>query len=269
MSTLPDAVRHVKDKLFSLIPEQQALEICRSVGHSWRERTLNPAITASLFLTQVLDGNPAVGQVRRKSKRDFTESAYCQARGRLPLAFFERLANADATYLRLFDPPRGGELWLGHRVFLVRAITIVTTLLNADKYPRRKLAKLYEARWRAEGNLRHLKQTLGMDVLRCKSYAGVRKELFVYVLAYNLVRRVMLEAARNQGVEADRVSFVDALRWYRGSAPGEVVPRLNVNPERPGRFEPRARKRRPKPYDLLNRPRAERKERLEKQRNSA
>ncbi len=105
-------------------------------------------------------------------------------------------------------------------------------------------------------NLRHLKQTLKMDVLRCETFVGVLKELLMFVVAYNLVRRVMVEASQRQQVEPNRISFVDALRWLRHAEPGEELPRLKVNPDRPGRVEPRARKRRPKNYRLLNRPRA-------------
>jgi hypothetical protein len=75
------------------------------------------------------------------------------------------------------------------------------------------------------------------------------------VVAYNLVRRVMVEAGQRQQVEPGRISFVDALRWLRYAEPGEALPPLTVNPERPGRVEPRARKRRPKQDDLLNKPR--------------
>ncbi len=78
----------------------------------------------------------------------------------------------------------------------------------------------------------------------------------MFVLAYNLVRRVMVEAGQRQQVEPNRIRFVDALRWLRHAEPGEELPRLKVNPDRPGRVEPRARKRRPKQYRLLNRPRA-------------
>jgi hypothetical protein len=109
---------------------------------------------------------------------------------------------------------------------------------------------------------RHLKQSLGMDVLRCESWRGVWKELLVFVLVYNLVRRVMVEAARQQNVEPERISFVDAWRWLREARRGEELPRLRVVPRRPGRVEPRAKKRRPKPYDLMNRPRAVLRERL-------
>jgi hypothetical protein len=75
----------------------------------------------------------------------------------------------------------------------------------------------------------------------------------LFVLAYNLVRRAMVAVAGRQQVEPNRISFVDALRY---AEPGEELPQLKVNPDRPGRVEPRARKRRPKQYDLLNKPRA-------------
>ena len=95
-----------------------------------------------------------------------------------------------------------------------------------------------------------------MDVLRCQTFVGVMKELAVFVAVYNLVRRVLRQAAQRQGVKVDRVSFTDALRWLRTARAGEELPRLKVNPERPGRFEPRVKKRRPKPYPLMRKPRA-------------
>jgi hypothetical protein len=137
-----------------------------------------------------------------------------------------------------------------------REVTLVTTLTDARRYSARALARLYARRWQVEVNLRHLKQTLKMDVLRCTTFVGVMKELLLFVAAYNLVRRVMVRAAERQQVAPDRISFVDALRWLRYAGRGEELPRLKVNPERPGRVEPRARKRRPKQYDLLNKPRA-------------
>jgi hypothetical protein len=136
-----------------------------------------------------------------------------------------------------------------------RWITLVTTLTDAGRYPAAALAGLYERRWQVEGDLRHLKQALGLDVLRCRTVPGVVKELLVFVTVYNLVRRVMVEAAARQGVAPRRVSFVDALRWLRQARPGGP-PVLLVNPERPGRVEPRVRKRRPKQYPVMKRPRA-------------
>jgi hypothetical protein len=139
--------------------------------------------------------------------------------------------------------------------FRTRTITLVTTLLEADLYPADALADLYRCRWQVETNLRHLKQTMGLEVLHCQRLAGVMKELTVFALVYNLVRIVMLEAAKRQGVALDRISFVDAVRWLSTARPGEPLPPLVVNPHRPDRVEPRAVKRRPKPYPLLMKPR--------------
>jgi len=97
---------------------------------------------------------------------------------------------------------------------------------------------------------------MGLDVLHCKTEQGVRKELAVFALVYNLVRAVMLEAAARQGVPVSRISFADAYKWLRHARPGDVPPPLIVNPRRPHRIEPRCRKRRPKQYDLMNKPRS-------------
>jgi hypothetical protein len=105
--------------------------------------------------------------------------------------------------------------------------------------------------------LRDLKITLKMDVLKCKSADGVLKELTIYAIAYNLVRLTMCEAGDRQGVAADRVSFVDALRWLCLAEGEDEMPELVVNPWRPGRYEPRVKKRRPKQYPLMRKPRAE------------
>ena len=67
---------------------------------------------------------------------------------------------------------------------------------------------------------------------------------------------VMGEAARRQGEEVERISFVDALRWLAEARPGSALPKLVVNPDRPGRYEPRVRKRRPKQYPLMRKPRS-------------
>jgi hypothetical protein len=150
-----------------------------------------------------------------------------------------------------------------------RVITIVTTLLDPKKYPAKELARWYEKRWQVEVNLRHLKETLGMDVLRCTTFVGVIKEMLMFVMVYNLVRRVMGEAARRQGVAPNRISFVDALRWLKEARPGDDLPRLKVNPERPGRYEPRVRKRRSKQYGLMTKPRAVLKKALSRQSSDA
>jgi hypothetical protein len=150
-----------------------------------------------------------------------------------------------------------------------RVVTLVTTLRDAARYPAAEVARLYGLRWRVETNLRHLKGTLGVDVLRCTTVEGVLKELSVFVLIYNLVRRVMCEAAARQAVEPDRSSFIDAWRWLRHARPGEELPELVVNRHRPGRFEPRVRKRRPKQFPVMKRPREVLRKRLRRKRVAA
>jgi len=136
-------------------------------------------------------------------------------------------------------------------------VTLITTLLDPRKYPADELVQLRLRRWDIETALRQLKITLGLDVLKCQSVPGVLKELAVFVLVYNLVRLVMLEAARRQRVAPDRISFADTLAWLRGAGPDEALPALRIVPWRPDRLEPRVRKRRPKGYPLMQQPRAQ------------
>ena len=138
-----------------------------------------------------------------------------------------------------------------------REVTLVTTLVDPQRYSAKELARLYGLRWGLEVNLRHLKQTMKMDILRCTTVAGVLKELAMFALVYNLVRRVMAAAAQRQKVAIDRISFIDAWRWLREAEPITALPDLVVNPERPGRYEPRVRKRRPKEFPVMKKPRAE------------
>jgi Transposase DDE domain len=132
-------------------------------------------------------------------------------------------------------------------------------------YTTRAVANLYFRRWEVETHLRELKQTMRMDVLKCKTVDGITKELTVYALVYNLVRVVMQEAARRQGVAVERISFVDALRWLSTATPGEPFPDLMVNPLRLYRAEPRSIKRRPKQYPWMSSPRAVMRKRLANQ----
>jgi hypothetical protein len=141
-----------------------------------------------------------------------------------------------------------------------RGVTIVTTLLDPMRFPKREIARLYGLRWEIETNFRHLKTTMKMDRLKCRTPEGVIKELMIFVLVYNMVRMAMTAAAECQGVDANRVSFIDALRLLcskvRRMGQDEVI-ELKVNRIRPGRYQPRVLKRRIKPYDLMNRPRRE------------
>jgi hypothetical protein len=431
------ALTRIKRDPLGVIDREAVEQLCVEHGHAWRERELDPTVTLALFVQQVAHGNVPCGEVRHIAGRDFTPSAWCQARSRLPLSVYQGMLGR-AVDAALSHTRRREHLWHGHRTFLVdgstfsmpdtkdlrRAfgrpkgqadgcgfptahllalfsaptgllldafasplytgdvaqaaeylrhlddgdvlvgddsfsgwahvalilqknlhalvpnhhlrivdftpgrphaaegkhavagrprsrwirslgkddqlvewfkpktgpewmgeqeyaalpdsitvrevrrtvrlpdgrrrrvtVTVVTTLLDPDEYPADDLVALRLQRWGVETDLAHLKTTMKMDVLRCKTEAGVRKELCVFCLAYNLVRVVMLEAAKRQRVSVSRISFADALHWMRHARPGDPLPDLIVNPWRPHRIEPRCRKRRPKQYDLMNKPR--------------
>jgi len=148
-------------------------------------------------------------------------------------------------------------------------VTLVTTLLDPVAYPAQTLIALYARRWNLELALRHVKTTMGMEELRCQTPEMAEKEVLAYLVAYNLIRCLMAEAVALAGVEMERLSFkgtVDAVRQYTCAIAGarnkrmrqELWDQLVANivadlvPLRPGRKEPRAVKRRPKPYPLLN-----------------
>lgn len=168
------------------------------------------------------------------------------------------------AYAQLPDSIRVRELRyrVRQRGFRVKEVLLVTTLLDAKRYPATELATLYQQRWEIETNLRHLKQTLRMDVLRTKTVDGIHKELAMFAIVYNLIRLVMLQSADNQNVPVTRISFIDAQRRLRHAVTGTPVRKLNVIPERPGRFEPRVRKRRPKNFSLMRQPRRQLKQAL-------
>ena len=134
--------------------------------------------------------------------------------------------------------------------FRTKTITLVTTLLDDRVYTLPEIAELYRRRWEIETNFGHVKMTMKMDVLKCKTVVGVLRELHVFALIYNLVRQVMIEAALRQNVSVNRISFIDAVRWLQSAQPGDELRKLVVVPDRPTRYEPRVRKRRPKKYKL-------------------
>jgi hypothetical protein len=157
------------------------------------------------------------------------------------------------------------------RGFRVRELTLVTTLCDAQATSSGELAEVYRMRWHAELDLRTIKVTMQMDVLRCKTPEMVRKEIWMHLLAYNLIRGVMAEAAIRHGLHPREVSFKGA--WQTLSAYRPLVERapsgelLSLYDDllsaiashrvghRPNRYEPRAIKRRPKPHKLLTIPR--------------
>jgi uncharacterized membrane protein YgcG len=145
-----------------------------------------------------------------------------------------------------------------------RVVTVVTTLLDPGKYPKQKVAELYGLRWSVETHFAELKTTLKMRRVKSQTPDGVRKELAVYCLVYNLVRAVMLRAAARQGTTPDRISFIDALRWLlSAAAPGEDVAALVINPRREGRHEPRVVKDLQDTYRKMTLPRAQMRRRLD------
>jgi hypothetical protein len=172
------------------------------------------------------------------------------------------------------------RLKIEQRGFRVKTMVLVTTLLDAELYSKQEIAKAFRCRWHAELDIRTIKQTMNMSVLRCKTPELVRKEIWMHVLAYNLVRTTMAEAAKKAGIEPREVSFAAAVQTINAFAPMlemadeadrerlfEVMLRTIANHrvgDRPDRYEPRAVKRRAKPIALLKIPRAEAKKRMAK-----
>lgn len=134
-------------------------------------------------------------------------------------------------------------------------VTLVTTLLDEQRYPADDLISVLRGRWGVELNLRHLKRTMNMHILRSKTVAGIERELWMFAIVYNAVRLVMLEAAERQETPVDRISFADALYWVRYGRLDEQLPELSIVPYRPNRVEPRLKKRRNDHYGVLTRPR--------------
>jgi hypothetical protein len=157
--------------------------------------------------------------------------------------------------------------------FRVDELVLVTTLLDAKAYTKEEVAGLYFKRWNIELDLRSIKVDMQMDVLRCMSPEMVEKEIWAHLLAYNVVRSLMADAAREHGEEPRRSSFKGAMQTIRafeesirGAGPSRrselLEERLRAIAshrvgDRPGRAEPRAKKRRPKPHRLLTVPRRE------------
>ena len=158
--------------------------------------------------------------------------------------------------------------------FRVKTLIVATTLLDADEFAKEDLAQLYRARWNAELDLRSLKQTLQMDVLRCKTPELVRKELWTHILAYNLIRTIIAQAATKHEIEPRSISFKGTAQTLEAFQPvialqgqHDLAFRIRLYQQlldaiamhrvanRPNRYEPRRKKLRPKPYDRLMKPR--------------
>ena len=152
---------------------------------------------------------------------------------------------------------------------------LVTTMLDAHDIPKGELRELYGRRWQVELDLRNIKTTLGMEVLNCRTAQMNEKELWIYLLAYNLIRLLMVQAALAAGLEPRQLSFKHTVQiWMQWNARGlltdpthnlvvllRLIAQRKVR-KRPGRIEPRARKRRPKPYPWLKTSRPQAREQI-------
>jgi len=175
----------------------------------------------------------------------------------------------QATYDSLPDQlrlreTRGSIATAGCRV---RDLVVVTTLTDEQEFPREDILDLYHERWNAEIDLRSIKTHMNMEILRCQTPAMVRKEIWTHLLAYNLVRQAMAQAARQHEVTPRQLSFAGALQTlneYRTlllAVTASDLPTMVRNilaaiashrvGDRPDRCEPRKVKRRPKGYSLM------------------
>lgn len=160
--------------------------------------------------------------------------------------------------------------------FRTKSVIVATTLLDHREYSKDDLAQLYRARWNAELDLRNLKQTMQMEILRCKTPELVRKEIWTHILAYNLIRTMIAQAANKHGLDPRSISFKGAIQTLDAFQPVIAILgqhnfdfRMHIYQQlldaiaihrvgdRPDRFEPRLRKRRPKHYGFLRKPRRE------------
>jgi hypothetical protein len=158
--------------------------------------------------------------------------------------------------LRRFVPVRVLSYRIEQAGYRSRAVRLVTTLLDKRRWSDQRLRQLYARRWEIETAFAHAKTTLRMSTPRCKSGAGVMKELAVYLIVYNLIRLQMLKWARELGVDLRRVSFIDTMRYLAVQALGLCgIARPILNPARPGRRQLRMLRRRSKHYPLLTKPR--------------
>lgn len=159
--------------------------------------------------------------------------------------------------------------------FRCRSVIVVSTLLDAEEVTASDLAELYRARWNAELDLRSLKQTMQMDILRCKTPELVRKEIWTHILAYNLIRTIIAQAANAHQLEPRTISFKGAVQTLEAFQPliathgdrhgacrlelyKQLLDAIATHrvADRPDRFEPRQRKRRQKKYDRMMKPRS-------------
>lgn len=275
-------------KIVALISLAAGVVIDAAVAaYRTHERTLLRELWRSLLRGDVLVGDRGFGsyaEMYMLEKRGVDSLFRMNARRTKDLRGAKRLGDDD--YLVTWEKPSNRPAWLPDDLklpedltvrmiafepripgFRTRCITIVTTLKDPEKYPKDDLIALYRARWNIEIDLRHIKSTLEMNVLRGQSPEIVRREIWMHLIAYNLICSVMLEAATFHGINLDRLSFKGTLvrldAWTRTmnnvplaqlrSCYAEFLRRIakDAIPSRPNRVEPRCIKRMRTGYAML------------------
>ncbi len=213
-------------------------------------------------------------RVQQKQKVDFRRGRGHGGRGRPKSRFIRKLGRWDQ--LVEWIKPQQRPKWMARKQFAAlpsgfivrelryrletrgqrtRVVTIVTTLLDDHLYPAQKIAELYGLRWQVETHFGELKTSMKMSHLKCKTADGVKKELLTYFIAYNLIHRVILDAAERQNLPTRRISFIDAMRWLANARDEDRLIVLAVIPLRPDRHEPRVKKYLKYRYRSMTRPR--------------
>jgi len=215
-------------------------------------------------LHQGRSGDLRKGKRLGKNDRQFTWAKPSERPRWLPQCWWKKIPAQLTVRVIRFQLCRRG--------YRPESVTLVTTLLEAHKYSAHDLAQLYARRWKIELWFRDIKTSMGMEVLRCQSPQLVHKELEMFFIAYNLIRLLVVQAGTTHEVPLDRLSFkgtVDAVGQFSMAIAqarskkkqNRLIARLleviasDQVPDRSERIEPRALKRRPKNYQLLNRPR--------------
>jgi len=256
-------------------------------GGSGHERALFRTLWRSLEAGDVVLGDAGYGSYAEVAmlRERGVDAVFRQGRRKLDTSSGIRLGKND--WLIIWNRPAKTGSWIDvaelpermvirairfkHKIkgFRSKDVTIYTTLLDPGDYPKAELVKLYRRRWEMELRFRDIKTTMGLEMLKCKTPDGCRKELWMGLLAYNLIRAVMAHAALERKVRLSKISFAGAVQRLRAFASGSLVRDDPIGaydlliqhlvddllPYRPNRIEPRKRKRRPKNYGLLTLPR--------------
>ncbi len=223
------------------LPDGQIEQICHELGHTWRDRRFPPGVTVRSCVHRALNGDHSIAAtladlaaLEPPGTIAPTDSAWCQARSRIPLTVFRELIargrrlgrnewivplELSPQLRRQYDDPTSPQVL---RVRLIRVrfrrgsrwqtLWVVTTLMDPVRYPRRQIVAGYRWRWGIEGRIGSLKTTLEMNVLRSKSPGAARREVASIVLGHNLVWMLIHEAAERSDTPAGDISFAGAVK---------------------------------------------------------